>query len=94
MIIKIDWFGCSPNASWEKQIHQVLQALSEIKAIARARLRVEEEADSTDSFHLTLMLSMPGPDVLAHGRGNSFQSALDQINSQAHKKLSVIAQNL
>lgn len=93
MITNIDWFGCAPNASWEKQIQQVLQALSEIKTISRARLRVEEAAESTDSFHLTLMLSMPGPDVLAHGRGNSFQSALDQINSQAHKKLSVIAQN-
>ena len=93
MITNIDWFGCAPNASWEKQIHQILQTLSEIKPISRARLRVEEEGKSTDPFHLTLMLSMPGPDVLAHGRGNSFQSALDQINSQAHKKLSEIAQN-
>jgi hypothetical protein len=91
MIIKIDWFGYSPNASWENQIHQILQALSEIKPISRARLRVEEEDESTDPFHLTLMLSMPGPDVLVHSRGHSFQSALEQINSKAHIKLSEFA---
>lgn len=88
MITKLDWFGCSPNAAWETQIHQTLQMLAEIKLISRASLRVEEEETSAEPFHLTLMLSMPGPDVLAHGRGHSFQNALQQLTLGVREKLS------
>lgn len=87
MITKLDWFGCSPNAAWETQIHQTLQILAEIKPISRASMRVEEVETSAEPFHLTLMLSMPGPDVLAHGRGNSFQDALQQLTSVAWEEL-------
>jgi hypothetical protein len=34
------------------------------------------------------MLSMPGPDVLAHGRGHSFQNALQQLTLGVREKLS------
>jgi hypothetical protein len=88
VITKLDWFGCSPNAAWETQIHQTLQMLAEIKLISRASLRVEEEETSAEPFHLTLMLSMPGPDVLAHGRGHSFQNALQQLTLGVREKLS------
>lgn len=87
MIPQIDWFGCSQNTAWEIQIHQTLHNLSKIKPISRASLRVEEEGTSAEPFHLTLMLSMPGPDVLVHGRGQSFQTALQQISTGAWKKL-------
>jgi|GEM_PF-695022 len=88
MIIKLDWFGCRPNASWETQIHQILQILTETKPISRASLRVEQDLTSPDPFHMTLMLSMPGPDVIAHGRGHSFQNALQQVTLGAQVKLS------
>ncbi|MDI1311823.1 hypothetical protein [Prosthecobacter sp.] len=92
MITKLEWFGCTPDAAREIQIHQTLHMLSEIKPIARASLRVEEEEASAEPFHLTLMLSMPGPDVLAHGRGHSFQHALHQLTSVAQGMLSAYAQ--
>jgi hypothetical protein len=92
MIIKIEWFGCSPSAAWEIQIHQTLQMFAEIKPISRVSLRIEKEDTSAEPFHLTLMLSMPGPDVLVHGRGHSFQNALQQLTSAAQSQLSASAQ--
>lgn len=88
MIVNLDWFGCSPSASWETQIHQTLRSLSEFKPISRASLRVEEDVSFEEPFHLTLMLSMPGPDVLLDGRGHSFQTVLYQITQEAQEKLS------
>ena len=87
MIIQLDWVGCSPNASWETQIHQTLQMLAEIKPIFRASLRIEEDAAHEEPFHLTLILSMPGPDVLVNGRGHSFQTALYQTTQKAQEDL-------
>ena len=92
MIIILNWFGCSSNAAWETQIRHSLQSLSDIKPIPRARLRVEEDVSSNVPFHLTLMLSMPGPDVLVHARGHSFENALEQLISGASAKLSAQAQ--
>jgi hypothetical protein len=88
MIIKIECVGFSPNPSLEDQVHQSLRVLSDIKPISRASLRVEDEGAGAEPFHLTLMLSMPGPDVLLHSRSHSFQDALQQLSLRAWAKLS------
>jgi hypothetical protein len=85
MIIKLDWFGCEPKNLWENRIHQVLEKLTALKPITRASVRVEELRTSSPPFHLTLMLSMPGPDVLASGVGHTFDEALRKLEESATK---------
>lgn len=87
MIIQLDWFGCEPNSNRELHIHKTLETLNSIKPISRASLRVEEQAKSSPAFHLVLILSMPGPDVLAHGIGHTFDEALRRLEEAAHKTL-------
>jgi hypothetical protein len=95
MLISLDWFGCTPNSTIEIQIHQILQGLSEVKAINRASLRIEQNATSPEPFHLTLMLSMPGPDVLASAQGTGLQETLFQLTASTRKKLAAqLAGNL
>lgn len=88
MIIKLDWFGCSPRYKWENKIHQTLELLSSIKPVSRASVRVEKIADGGPRYHLTMMLSMPGPDVLSHGIGQTFDEALLKLAGEARKTLS------
>ena len=92
MIIRLDWFGCEPTALREQLIHNTLETLQGIKPISRASLRVEEQPKESPSFHLTLMLTMPGPDVLAHGAGHTFDEALRKLEAAASKTLEGRAQ--
>jgi len=87
MIIKLDWFSCSPTKKWEAQIHQTLEELGTLKQISQASVRVEETTESAHQFHLTLMLRMPGPDVLSHGTGSTFEEALLKLGTAARKTL-------
>lgn len=87
MIIRLDWFGCEPTAAREQSIHKTLETLQSIKPISRASVRVEEQAKDSPSYHLTLMLTMPGPDVLAHGAGHTFDEALRKLEAATVKTL-------
>jgi len=87
MIIRLDWFGCEPTAAKEQRIHQALETLQSIKPISRASVRVEQQAKESPAYHLTLMLTMPGPDVLAHGAGHTFDEALRKLETSAFKTL-------
>jgi hypothetical protein len=87
MIIRLDWFGCEPTAAKEQHIHQTLETLQGIKPISRASVRVEEQANDSPAYHLTLMLAVPGPDVLAHGVGHTFDEALKKLKAAALKAL-------
>ncbi|MFM2177202.1 MAG: hypothetical protein RL015_1300 [Verrucomicrobiota bacterium] len=87
MIIQIDWFGCEPNSNRELYIHKTLENLNSLKSISRASLRIEEDTQSSPPFRLVLILSMPGPDVLAHGIGHTFDEALHRLEESAHKTL-------
>ncbi len=87
MIIKHTWVGCEPNEKWEAQIKQTLESVAIVKPITKASMRVEESLESTPPFHLTLILSMPGPDVLVHGLGQNFYEALMNLVATAFKKL-------
>ncbi len=87
MIIRLDWFGCEPTSAKEQRIHKALETLQSIKPISRASVRVEELAKQSPAYHLTLMLTMPGPDVLAHGVGHTFDEALSKLENSAIKTL-------
>lgn len=87
MIIRLDWFGCEPTTTKEQRIHRALETLQSIKPISRASVRVEEQTNESPSYHLTLMLTMPGPDVLAHGAGHTFEEALRKLEDAALKTL-------
>ena len=87
MIIRLDWFGCEPTGAKEQRIHQALETLQSVKPISRASVRVEEQASQSPPYHLTLMLTMPGPDVLAHGTGHTFEEALIKLEATALKTL-------
>jgi hypothetical protein len=92
MIIRLDWFGCEPTFIKEQCIHRTLETLQAIKPISRASVRVEEQVQASPSFHLTLMLTMPGPDVLTHGTGFTFDEALRKLEAAAVKVLEGRAQ--
>jgi hypothetical protein len=85
MIVHLDWFGCDPRHSHETKIHQMLEKLGGIRPITRASLRIEEGLEGAPPFHLILMLSMPGPDVLVHSNGQTFEEALLKLEALARK---------
>lgn len=87
MTIQLDWFGCEPHAQKEKKIHHTLEVLHSMKSVTRASVRVEEHPESSPPFHLSIMLSMPGPDVVAHGTGQTFDEALLKLEAAAKKAL-------
>jgi hypothetical protein len=79
MIIKLEWFSCNPTQKWEAEIHQMLEEMATLKQISLASVRVEELTQSSQKYHLTTILRMPGPDVLAHGDGFTFEEALKKM---------------
>jgi hypothetical protein len=87
MIIRLDWFGCEPTAAREQRIHKALETLQSVKHISRASVRVEQQTSHSPAYILTLMLTMPGPDVLAHGTGHTFEEALIKLEAAALKSL-------
>lgn len=87
MIIQLDWFGCDPRSKWESQIRQTLEQFAALKTISRAVVRVEQQRDKTPRYHLSMMLSIPGPDVLAKSAGHTFDEALLKLQSSVRKTL-------
>jgi len=87
MIIHLDWFGCDPRAQWESQIHQTLEQFATLKQISRAVVRVEQQREKTPRYHLSMMLSIPGPDVLARSAGHTFDEALLKLQATVRKTL-------
>jgi hypothetical protein len=93
MIIKLDWFSCNPTPKWEALIHQMLEEMATLKQISLASVRVEEMAESSKRYHLTTILRMPGPDVLAHGDGHTVEEALTKMADKIRHTLQVRAAN-
>jgi len=87
MIIHLDWFGCNPRTQWESQIHQSLEQFATLKTIYRAVVCLEQQPEKTPRYHLSMMLSVPGPDVLARSAGHSFDEALLKLHASVHKTL-------
>jgi hypothetical protein len=87
MIIQLDWYGCDPRTQWETQIHQTLEQLASLKTISRAVVRVEQQREKTPRYHLSMLLSIPGPDVLARSAGHTFDEALLKLRVSVHKTL-------
>lgn len=82
MTIHLDWCGCEPHAVREHKIHQMLENLRHYRPLSRASLRIEK-GDGGTPFHLALMISMAGPDILVHGRGRNFDEALMKLETAA-----------
>jgi hypothetical protein len=87
MIIQLDWFGCEPRSKWESLIHQALEQFATLKTISRAHVRVEQLTEHTPPYHLSVMLSIPGPDVLARSAGHTFDEALLKLTASVRKTL-------
>ncbi|MCX6851103.1 MAG: hypothetical protein NTY98_19510 [Verrucomicrobia bacterium] len=87
MIIQLDWFGCEPRKQWETQIHQTLEQFATLKTISRAVVRVEQPPEKTPRYHLSMMLSIPGPDVLVRTAGHTFVEALLKLQASVRKTL-------
>ena len=93
MIIQLDWFGCEPRAKWESLIHDTLEQFATLKTISRAHVRVEQLTEHTPPYHLSVMLSIPGPDVLARSAGHTFDEALLKLTASVRKTLCMRAMN-
>jgi len=87
MIIQLDWFGCAPRPKWEAQIHQALEHFGSSKPISRAAMRVEEISEHPPRYHLSMKLSIPGPDILARSDGNTFDEAMLKLIASVRKTL-------
>ncbi len=93
MIIKLDWFSCNSSPKWDAQIHKMLEEMGALKAISHASVRVEEISEGSPRFHLTTMLRMPGPDVLAHGDGQTFEEAILKMSGKIRHTLQTRVSN-
>lgn len=87
MIIQLDWFGCEPRAKWESSIHQALEHFATLKTISRARVRVEQFAGRSLAYQVSVMLSIPGPDVTALSNGHTFEEALRKLSASVSRSL-------
>ncbi|WP_461786046.1 hypothetical protein [Prosthecobacter sp.] len=87
MIIQLDWFGCHPRLKWETQIHQTLEQFAALKPISRASVRVEQQSEQAPRYQLSMMLSIPGPDVLGRSSGHTFEEALLELRANLRKTL-------
>ena len=85
MIIQLDWFGCEPRAKWESLIHQTLEQFATLKTISRAQVRIEQLSQHTPPYQLSVMLSVPRPDVLARSAGHTFDKALPKLTASLPK---------
>ncbi len=93
MIIQLDWFGCDPHTQWETQIHQTLEQFASLKPISRAVVLVEQQWEKTPRYLLSIMLSIPGPDVLAYSIGHTFDEALLKLRVSVRKTLATRSLN-
>ncbi len=93
MIIKLDWFRCSPRKKWETQIHQSLEHFAALKPVSHAGIRVEENIESGHRFHISMLLSIPGPDLAAQAKGQTFDEALSKLNASICRSLTQRAKN-
>jgi len=89
MIIQLDWFGCEPRTKWESLIHQTLEQFATLKPISRALVRIEQLTQHTPPYHVSVMLSIPGPDVLARAAGHTFDEALLKLTASVRKTLAM-----
>jgi hypothetical protein len=91
MIIQLDWFGCEPRTKWESLIHHTLEQFATLKTISRAQVRIEQLSQQTPPYHLSVMLSIPGPNVLARSAGHTFDEALLKLTASVRKTLTMRA---
>ena len=87
MIIKLDWYNCTALPQWEAQIHQMLEEATQHQSISHASIRVEDTPSSEMRFHLVTLLRMPGPDVIAHGDGHTFEEAMMNMGAKLRRTL-------
>lgn len=92
MIIKLDWFRCAPRKRWETQIQQSLERFAAVKSISQASVRVEESGWQGARFRISMMLSIPGPDVAVEASGQTFDEALSKLNHAVNRSLAQRAQ--
>jgi hypothetical protein len=50
-------------------------------------VRVEQQSEQTPRYHLSMMLSIPGPDVLGRSSGHTFEEALLKLRTNLRKTL-------
>lgn len=62
-----------------------------LKAISRACVRVEQSTEGTPRFHISVLLCIPGPDILARSSGCTFQEALLKASTSVRKTLATRA---
>jgi hypothetical protein len=87
MIIKLDWYNCTALPQWEAQIHHMLEEAAHYKTISHASIRVEDTPGTELRFHLVTLLRMPGPDVIAHGDGHTFEEAMLNMGARLRRTL-------
>ena len=87
MIIQLDWFGCAPRPQWEAQIHQALEQFSSLKTMSSASVRIEEKTEHAPRYKLSMMLSIPGPDIRANSVGHTFEEAMLKLTASVRKAM-------
>ena len=91
MKIKLEWFNCTGLPAWEAGLHQMLQEYTSGHQISQASIRIEENPESRERFHIVGLLRMQGPDVIACGDGETFDEAMLQLGAQIRHGLQNLA---
>lgn len=93
IIPAIEWLHCDPLPRWQAQIERMVSQFAALKPVSKATVRVEQATEGTPRFHLSVLLCVPGPDIVARASGCTFPEALLKTASSVNKTLARRALN-
>ncbi len=87
MITQFNWRGCNSRSKWENRIRQSLEQVANLREISKAEVTVDHLAGA-GPFRLSMVLSIPGPNILASSAGQTFDEAMHKLDATVSKMLS------
>lgn len=87
MTTQLNWLGCHSCDKWEHRILEALESFAASKTISKAEVTVEHLTEGTTPFRLSMMLSIPGPDIISKGTGQTFEEAMVKLVNAAQKTI-------
>lgn len=68
-----------PSASLRQLVERQLEKLATSMQIDEARVVVENRADASPPFHMSVHLVTPGPDIFVKARDHTLRAALQKL---------------
>ena len=87
MITHIQYFGCDARPDWDEKLEALFFEARQHLPVSDASARVEEPQNAAYRYRITLDLKLPGPDILVHADGYTFNEALIGVSAAIRQKL-------